>query len=103
MSQLAKKLPTPETIVTTRVRRGPTGLCDIYGDGDLDDWRAVERLRHGPECFWATAHREVDKLLGITSPIDPDKFRYHWNGRCWHWTPEQKQIIQRERAQSARK
>jgi hypothetical protein len=85
MSALAKKLPAT---VDERVRRGPSGVCDVYGDGDLDDWRAVERLRLN--ASWAAAHRTVDDTLGITAPIDVDKFRYHWRRRCWHWTQEQR-------------
>lgn len=87
MSQLAKKLPTPEA-VATRIRRGPSGACDIYGPGDLDDWAAVQSLRRGTS--WAVTHRAVDEALGINTPIDQDKFRYHFRMRCWHWTPEQR-------------
>lgn len=87
MSQLAKKLPSPEA-VATRVRKGPNGACDIYGPGDLDDWRAVENLRQ--RTSWADAHRAVNETLGITTAIDADKFRYHWRRRCWHWTQEQR-------------
>jgi hypothetical protein len=86
MSALAKNLP--KTVVAPRIRRGPSGECDVYGDGDVDDWRAVERLRSS--ATWAEVHREVDKALGITSPIITDKFRYHWKRRCWHWTQEQR-------------
>lgn len=84
MSNLAAKLPTATDVLGARVRRGPSGACDIYGDGDLDDWRAVEKLRR--ETSWSDAHRAVDNTLGITDPIDTDKFRYHWRRRCWHWT-----------------
>lgn len=87
MSKLANKLPTADAIAT-RVRRGPSGACDIYGDGDLDDWRAVEKLRI--DTCWADAQRAVDETLGAR-PIDADKFRYHWRRRCWHWTQEQRQ------------
>jgi hypothetical protein len=87
MSKLATKLPSAEAI-GTRIRRGPSGACDIYGDGDLDDWRAVERLRI--DTCWADAQRAVDETLGI-KPIDFDKFRYHWRRSCWHWTQEQRQ------------
>ncbi len=87
MSRLATQLPSAEA-VATRVRRGPSGACDIYGDGDLDDWRAVERLRLG--TCWTDAHRAVDETLEIRKQIDTDKFRYHWLRKCWHWTPEQR-------------
>lgn len=87
MSKLATKLPTAEAIAT-RVRRGPSGACDIYGDGDLEDWRAVEKLRR--DTCWADAQRAVDETLDVAA-IDTDKFRYHWRRRCWHWTQEQRQ------------
>lgn len=95
MSALAKKLPKPESI-ETRIRRGPTGACDIYGDGDLEDWRAVDNLRR--KKSWAVAHETVDETLGITAGIDQDKFRYHFKGGCWHWTPAQKRTIRAETA-----
>lgn len=89
MSRLAGKLPTASDI-STRVRRGPSGACDVYGEGDLDDWREVERLRL--ETSWVDAHRAVDDTLGITAHIDTDKFRYHWRRRCWHWTEAQRRV-----------
>jgi hypothetical protein len=89
MSRLATQLPTAEAIAT-RVRRGPSGACDIYGDGDLDDWRAVERLRLA--TCWVDAHKAVDETLDITEPIDTDKFRYHWRRRCWHWSEAQRRV-----------
>lgn len=87
MSKLAAQLPTADAVMT-RVRRGPSGACDIYGDGDLDDWRAVEKLRLA--TCWTDTHQAVDATLGIDTPIDTDKFRYHWRRRCWHWTQEQR-------------
>lgn len=88
MSRLAN-LPSPEDVAAKgRIRRGPTGACDVYGEGDLDDWRRVDGLRR--KTSWAQAQREVDALLGV-KPIDGDKFRYHWNRRCWHWTTDQRQ------------
>ena len=89
MSKLASSLPTAET-VATRVRKGPTGECDIYGPGDLDDWRAVERLRLA--TCWVDAHKAVDETLGTEAPISTDKFRYHWRRRCWHWTESQRRV-----------
>jgi hypothetical protein len=77
MSALAKKLP--KSVVAPRVRKGPSGECDIYGEGDLDDWRAVDRLRR--QTSWAVAHKTVDETLGITAGIDQDKFRYHFGAR----------------------
>lgn len=88
MSKLATALPTADTI-TTRARRGPSGACDVYGDGDLEDWASVERLRIG--TTWADAQAEVDRVLDIKA-IDADKFRYHWRRRCWHWTQEQRSV-----------
>lgn len=88
MSKLAAALPEPADI-TSRTRRGPSGACDIYGDGDLEDWASVERLRTGTS--WAVAQTEVDQALNI-KPIDSDKFRYHWRRRCWHWTQEQRSV-----------
>lgn len=90
MSRLAAQLPTPTEVTANRHRRGPQGACDIYGPGDLEDWAAVERLRLAHD--WATAHREVDDLLGVTTPIDGDKFRYHWRRKCFHWTEDQRRI-----------
>lgn len=89
MSKLATQLPTAD-VVATRVRRGPSGACDIYGDGDLDDWRAVEKLRMA--TCWADAQRAVDETLEVDA-IDADKFRYHWRRRCWHWSQEQRQAV----------
>jgi hypothetical protein len=87
MSALAKKLATVE--IDSRIRRGPSGACDIYGDGDMEDWAQVERLRLSSS--WAEAQVTVDEALGV-KPIDTDKFRYHWRRRCWHWNHEQRQI-----------
>lgn len=89
MTRLATDLPTAEQLAV-RVRKGPTGACDIYGDGDLDDWRAVEALRI--KTSWAAAQRAVDQTLEITRPIDGDKFRYHWRRRCWHWSEDQRRV-----------
>lgn len=90
MSKLATQLPTAE-FVATRIRRGPSGACDIYGEGDLDDWRAVDNLRRA--TCWVDAQRAVDETLGITAPIHTDKFRYHWRRRCFHWTEEQRRAV----------
>lgn len=87
MSKLATALPTAETLAAIRRRRGPSGACDIYGDGDLEDWLAVEKLRQA--TTWADAQRAVDQTLKVTA-IDEGKFRYHWRLKCWHWTEEQR-------------
>lgn len=91
MSKLAN-LPSPEQVKARgqRERRGPAGACDIYGEGDLDDWARVERLRL--ETSWAQAQDEVDALL-VEEPIDGDKFRYHWRRKCWHWTEQQRRVL----------
>lgn len=89
MSKLANKLPTADEVRTARVRKGPTGACDVYGDGDLTDWAAVERLRLATS--WASAQRAVDETLNVKA-LDENKFRYHWRRKCWHWTEEQKAV-----------
>lgn len=88
MSKLATALPTPDA-VESRIRRGPTGACEVYGPGDLEDWASVERLRMG--TTWAEAQVEVDRILKLKA-IDTDKFRFHWRRRCWHWTQEQRDV-----------
>lgn len=93
MSKLAAKLPDAGELAD-RIRRGPTGECDIYGDGDIEDWTAVQMLRLRKS--WAVAHREVDKAERTKTPIEPHAFRYHWGGKCWHWTPAQKRQIENE-------
>jgi hypothetical protein len=89
MSKLASALPTADTVEAERIRKGPSGACDVYGPGDMEDWAAVERLRLG--TTWAEAQRHVDATLNVR-PIDEHKFRYHWRRKCWHWTPEQRQV-----------
>lgn len=89
MSKLANNLPTADEITAQRVRKGPTGACDTYGAGDLEDWAAVERLRLATN--WATAQRSVDQTLDV-KPLDEGKFRYHWRRKCWHWTEDQRQV-----------
>ena len=91
MSKLAAALPKPDELDGPRRRKGPTGACDIYGDGDLEDWAAVERLRLAPNT-WEIAQEHVDSALGITGTLDNDRFRYHWRRKCWHWTPEQRRV-----------
>lgn len=90
MSNLAKALPAAAAVTDRRrVRNGPAGACDVYGDGDLEDWAAIERRRLA--TTWATVQYEVDKIKK-SKPIDEGKFRYHWRRKCWHWTPEQKSV-----------
>lgn len=89
MSKLANKLPRPNEVVTAKARKGPLGACDVYGPGDLEDWAAVTRLRRAPNT-WADAQVAVDTAAGIATPINDDRFRYHWSKKCDHWTVEQK-------------
>ena len=87
MSRLAGKLPSPDE-VRTRIRKGPVGACDVYGDGDMDDWREVENLRRA--TCWNDAQREVDTVLGLENPIATNAFRYHFSRKCGHWTEAQR-------------
>lgn len=92
MSKLASTLPTADKVQRTVVRKGPNGACDVYGDGDLDDWQAVERLRK--QTSWQDAQNAVDATLGVKG-VKNDDFRYHWRGNCRHWTVDQKQAIRK--------
>lgn len=89
MSKLATKLSTlgpPARLA----RRGPANVCHpVYGDGDLDDWAEVERLRAEGHT-WREVQAEVDSLLNIKRPIHNDKFRRHWRRKCFCWTEEQR-------------
>jgi hypothetical protein len=84
MSKLATQLQAV-TDIPSRAKRGPNNACfPRYGAGDLDDWNEIERLRN--EGFeWRDVQRTVDEKLGITEPIAPDKFRYHWRRKCYCW------------------
>ena len=79
---LADALSTA-AVTQTRTRRGPAPECEVYGEGKVHEYRAVNdrRLR----TSWAEAQRTLDLLLGIEKPIKLDNFRYHWRGRCSHF------------------
>jgi len=79
---LADALATAE-VAQRRTRRGPTPDCDIYGEGTVRDYRAVNARRQ--QTSWAEAQRATDALLRIEKPIKLDNFRYHWRGRCAHF------------------
>ena len=87
MSKLAQKiaeLPVPNSAPTLR---GPKNACfPLYGEGDLEDWEAIEHLRIGPpELEWRAVQAHIDNLAGITKPLPLEKFRYHWRRRCPCW------------------
>lgn len=93
MSKLAQKIATvrPADLPPRQTwRRGPVNQCyRLYGAGDLEDWEAIEVLRQGSlearPLQWREVQREVDKGLGITRPLQIDKFRYHWKRKCYCW------------------
>lgn len=86
MGSLAERLPKYDT--GTRGAHGRSAGCDIYGPGDIDDWRAVLAIQGRAD--WAEAQREVDKALNIAEPISSGSFKHHWLRKCGHWTPEQR-------------
>jgi hypothetical protein len=90
MSALATKLANVAPEAVTGTRKGPEGACHGKYPADLDDWTEVHRLRAHPST-WRDAQRIVDDALGITDPIANDKFRYHWNRKCWCWPAELRQ------------
>jgi hypothetical protein len=92
MSALASSLPAPSDIAATRIRRGPTGACAVYGPGDKEDWIAVDALRR--EHSWQTARAIVHEQLNLGALPDQDKFRYHWRGRCACWSDDLKAWIE---------
>lgn len=79
---LADALASAE-ITQRRTRPGPAPECDIYGEGTIEDYRAVDQRRQ--LTSWAEAQRTIDTILGIKAPIKLDQFRYHWRGRCGHF------------------
>lgn len=91
MSALAQKLSEEAPDPSRRQPPGPSGACKVYGDGDLEDWAEIERIRLIES--WMEAQRKTDRLLGFESSIDNDTFRRHWRGKCAHWTMEQKAFI----------
>lgn len=84
MSKLAKQLaslpPSQE-----RIRRGPSNVCGPVYEADADDAAAIDEFRHRPGESWRSAQKKFDELLGVERPIPNDKFRYHWNQRCFCW------------------
>ena len=86
MSKLAASLSGLNPTVTERVRKGPQGACHGQYPIDMDDWAEVERIRL--ETSWREAQRVVDAQLGLSEPLNNDKFRYHWRRRCQCWPVE---------------
>lgn len=86
MSKLATKLadaPAPP-----QVRRGPANQClPLYGEGDIEDWEAVEALKSQGHD-WRSVQAIVDQAAGVTKPLHLDKFRYHWRRKCFCWPTE---------------
>jgi hypothetical protein len=85
MSKLASKI-TATPIDATRQRPGPPNRCfPLYGDGDLEDWQAVEALRYDGRLDWRSVQAHVDKLAGVEQPLPLEAFRRHWRRRCYCW------------------
>ena len=71
----------------TEPRKGPLGECHVYGEGNLEDWEAVEaKRRQGWQ--WSDVQAAVDEIAGVTHPIPLTKFKYHWRRRCYCWPRE---------------
>lgn len=80
---LAEQLAEVAT-TNDRPQHGPRNQCGpVYGPGDMDDWRAVDALRH--RTSWAKVQEHVDRILGVTDPLPNDFFRYHWRRKCSCW------------------
>ena len=90
MSKLAKKIGSTGVVITIPARPGPVSKCfPLYGEGDLDDWAAMESYRQGPPGkTWAEVHAFIDDLAGVTKPLPLHKFKYHWRRRCYCWPEE---------------
>lgn len=83
-SRLAAQLEQVDTSTHEPKPHGPRNQCGpVYGPGNLEDWNAVEALRH--RTSWALAQEHVDKALGVTDPLPNDYFRYHWRRKCACW------------------
>lgn len=87
---LADKLAHAQPVRKNESQHGPLANCGrVYGSHpDLDhstltDWEAVETERN--KTSWTKAQAAVDKLLGITDPIENRFFRYHWRRKCNCW------------------
>ena len=70
-------------------KRGPRPSCDVYGEGTLEDWEAVQKRRN--QTSWDEAQMALNKVRGIATPIPNGRFRYHWNRHCGCW-PEDLRI-----------
>lgn len=79
-SMLAAATPSGE-----RVRRGPANQCFGIYEPDLEDAEAINEFRQRADQSWATAQVHFDGLAAVTRKIANDKFRYHWNRKCWCW------------------
>lgn len=66
-------------------RKGPPPACEVYGDGDPDLSAVIEQRKTDHGESWADIQRLIDGLLGIETPIRPDRFRYHFTKKCIHW------------------
>lgn len=84
---LAEQLAQVADSDAPEVRKGPLGACHIYGEGNLEDWEAVEaKRRQGWQ--WADVQAAVDDITGVKAPIPLAKFKYHWRRRCYCWPRE---------------
>lgn len=90
MSKLAQKLAAAPPS-GQRVRRGPANQCSGIYKPDLEDAEAIDEFRHRPDESWKSAQARYDQLAGITDNLRNDKFRYHWNRRCFCWPDELRQ------------
>jgi len=53
----------------------------------MDDWEAVTSLREQGHD-WRSVQAIVDEAAGVERPLHLDKFRYHWNRKCFCWASE---------------
>lgn len=84
MSNLAQLIAETTPPPLTGIKRGPDNQCfPLYGEGDHEDWQAVDALREGRT--WRQVQEHVDALKGVTAPLNLEKFKYHWRRRCACW------------------
>lgn len=83
MSFLADKLSSVEVAPEPKKSKAP---CHArYGDGDLEDYEAIRRLRDkGLE--WIQVQRLVDELSDVEDPLPIRKFTRHWRQDCSCWS-----------------